>query len=86
MFNVVHRHITFTIPDVLWSEFEQEAGWRGILFQAANVTLRKVMGLECGVVAVLHPYGKDLKVNYHYQHIDEDATAGLSRKRFFHKS
>ena len=65
MFNVVHRHITFTIPDVLWSEFEREAGWRGILFQAANATLRKVMGLECGVVAVLHPYGKDLKVNYH---------------------
>ena len=65
MFNVVHRHITFTIPDVLWSEFEREAGWRGILFQAASATLRKVMGLECGVVAVLHPYGKDLKVNYH---------------------
>jgi hypothetical protein len=35
------------------------------LFQAANATLRTVMGLECGVVAVLHPYGKDLKVNYH---------------------
>ncbi len=65
MFNVVHRHITFTVPDVLWGEFEREASWRGILFQAANATLRQVMGLESGVVVVLHPYGKDLKVNYH---------------------
>jgi len=65
MFNVEHRHITFTIPEELWGEFEREASWRGILFQAVNATLRKVMGLECGIVAVLHPYGKDLKVNYH---------------------
>jgi hypothetical protein len=65
MFNVTHRHITFTVPEPLWAEFEREAGWRGILFQAANATLKKVMGLECGVVVVLHPYGKDLKVNYH---------------------
>jgi DNA-directed RNA polymerase subunit RPC12/RpoP len=65
MFNVVHRHITFTVPDLLWPEFEREASWRRILFQAVNATLRSVMGLECGVVAVLHPYGKDLKANYH---------------------
>jgi hypothetical protein len=53
------------VPDVLWPEFEREAEWRGILFQAANATLRKVMGLEVGIVVVLHPYGKDLKANYH---------------------
>ncbi len=32
---------------------------------AANATLRKVMKVEPGIVVVLHPYGKDLKVNYH---------------------
>ncbi len=65
MFNVTHRHITLTVPDVLWAEFEREAGWRGIMFQAASATMKKVMGVEPGVVAVLHPYGKDLKANYH---------------------
>jgi len=65
MFNVVHRHITFTVPEVLWGEFEREPRWRGVLFEAANATLRTVMGVECGIVVVMHPYGKDLKVNYH---------------------
>ena len=38
---------------------------RKVLFGAANRTLRKVMEGEPGSVMVLHPYGKDLKVNYH---------------------
>lgn len=65
MFTVTHRHVTFTVPDVLWGVFEGEAKWRGVLFEAANATLRKVMKVEPGIVAVLHPYGKDLKANYH---------------------
>jgi hypothetical protein len=65
MFNVVHRHVTFTVPRELWSEFEGRVEWRGVLFEAANATLRKVMKVEPGIVAVLHPYGKDLKANYH---------------------
>jgi len=56
MFNVTHRHITFTVPDSLWSEFEEEAERRGVLFQAAGATLKKVMGVEPGIVVVLHPY------------------------------
>jgi hypothetical protein len=65
MFNVVHRHITFTVPEQLWGELEREPRWRKVLFQAANATLKTVMGVECGIVVVMHPYGKDLKVNYH---------------------
>jgi hypothetical protein len=65
MFSVVHRHVTFTVPNELWSEFERQVEWRGVLFEAANATLRKVMKVEPGIVAVLHPYGKDLKANYH---------------------
>jgi hypothetical protein len=65
MFNVTHRHITFTIPDVLWPLLERYPAGRKVLFEAANRTLRKVMVGEPGIVMVLHPYGKDLKVNYH---------------------
>ena len=65
MFNVTHRHITFTVPDVLWPILERYPAGRKVLFGAANRTLRKVMEGEAGIVMVLHPYGKDLKVNYH---------------------
>jgi hypothetical protein len=65
LFNVTHRHITFTVPDVLWPLLEAHSDWRKELFGAANRTLRKVIKAEPGLVMVLHPYGKDLKVNYH---------------------
>jgi hypothetical protein len=65
MFNVTHRHITFTVPDVLWPILEMYPAGRKVLFGAAHRTLRKVMEGEPGIVMVLHPYGKDLKVNYH---------------------
>ena len=65
MFNVTHRHITFTVPAELWSILEAEPEWRKELFGAANRTVREVMKGEPGIVMVMHPYGKDLKVNYH---------------------
>lgn len=65
MFNVTHRHITFTVPAELWPILEAEPEWRKELFGAANRTLREVMKGEPGIVIVMHPYGKDLKVNYH---------------------
>jgi hypothetical protein len=65
LFNVTHRHITYTVPAELWPILEKEPEWRKVLFGAANRTLRKVMKGEPGIVMVLHPYGKDLKANYH---------------------
>ncbi len=65
LFNVVHRDITFTLPAELWPVLEKHPAWRKVLFGAANRTLRKVVKGEPGLVIVLHPYGKDLKVNYH---------------------
>src|SRR5260370_39380152 len=65
MFNVTHRHITFTLPEQLWPILEANPSWRKELFGAANRTLRKVLRAEPGIVMVLHPYGKNLKGNYH---------------------
>ncbi len=65
LFNVVHRHITFTIPQEMWEILEREPAYRKVLFEGVNATLRGVMKVQMGAVAVLHPYGKDLKVNYH---------------------
>ena len=65
LLKVVHRHITLTVPAALWPVLEANPDWRKVLFEAANRTLRQVLKNEPGMVMVLHPYGKDLKVNYH---------------------
>jgi len=65
MFNVTHRHITFTVAADLWPILEANPEGRKVLYEAANRTLRKVIKGEPGIVMVLHPYGKDQKVNYH---------------------
>lgn len=65
LWNVTHRHITFTLPSELWPLLEENASWRKELFGAADATLKKVMDHQAGMVVTLHPYGKDLKVNYH---------------------
>lgn len=65
LFNVSHRHTTFTVPSDLWSVLEEDAARRKVLFPAANATLLKVMHSVPGIAMVMHPYGKDLKVNYH---------------------
>ena len=65
LLNVVHRHMTFTVGAELWGYFAEHPESRELLYEAANATLRGVMRGEPGIVMVLHPYGKDLKVNYH---------------------
>ena len=65
MIKVTHRHVTFTMPEELWPLLEAHPDWRKELFGAANRTLRKVLKTEPGIVMVLHPYGKDLKANFH---------------------
>jgi hypothetical protein len=56
-----HLHIARAVV----ADFGSQSVWRKELFGAANRTLRKVLRAEPGIVMVLHPYGKDLKVNYH---------------------
>lgn len=62
LFNVTHRHITFTVADKLWPLLEFQPAWRKVLFPAANAALRRAMKNVPGMVMVMHPYGKDLKV------------------------
>ena len=38
LFNVTHRHITFTLPAELWPILEAEPAWRKVLFGAAHRT------------------------------------------------
>lgn len=71
LFDVVHRHCVFTIPDVLWQLFKENRGLLKELMDCCIVAIEKMMRKKIGrdakpgIVAVLHTYGKDLKFNPH---------------------
>lgn len=71
MLPVTHRHIVFTIPDILWKIFHSSSILQHGLSQAANRAVRKTMRIYLGreitpgCMAVSHNYGRDLKENCH---------------------
>lgn len=81
MLKVTHRHITMTVASELWEIFEGNAEWRCVLFEAADATLKKVMKNRPGIVVTLHPYGKDLKVNYHVHVLVTEGRTHAVRER-----
>jgi hypothetical protein len=83
LWNVSHRHVTFTVPAELWVYFEQHVESRSLLYEAANATLRQIIRGEPGMVMVLHPYGKDLKVNFHLHVLVTEG--GLDDQSQFHE-
>lgn len=68
-----HRHIVLTISDKLWVYFVARPRLQKLLLDTAAETMKKVIKLSnkgkkrlrCGQVLVLHPFGDDLKANFH---------------------
>jgi hypothetical protein len=71
MLPVTHRHIVFTIPDRLWKMFHGDKKLLQGLSVAVNKTIMQTMELYVGrkivaaCMAVIHTFGRDLKVNCH---------------------
>lgn len=72
MLNCSHRHIVFTIPDVLRKFFAYDRKLLDLLFNAASKTVLFQMrrknnyeNLTPGMIATLHTFGRDLKWNPH---------------------
>lgn len=69
----VHRHIVLTISDRLWPYFIDNPKLQKLLLDTAAKTMKEVINLSnkekkrlrCGEVLVLHPFGDDLKANFH---------------------
>jgi len=67
-----HRHLTFTIPDVLWPLFREKRSRLNLLFEAVNTTLSswftsqyKSENYRPGFVCTVHTFGRDNKWNVH---------------------
>lgn len=77
LLNTDHRHIVLTISHRLWSLFINNPSLQKLLLDTAALIIRKVFSrkekVAIGLVLVLHPFGDDLKANFHVHAV---ATAG----------
>lgn len=80
LLNTDHRHIVLTVPEVLWNTFINHNPLQKILLDTAAHIIKKVFSrkesLTVGMILVLHPFGDDLKPNFHVHAIV--TTGGLS--------
>lgn len=68
---IYHRHIVFTIPDMLWKYFQIDRNLYKVLMDVSNKTIKETFSkvnrrnITPGVLEVFHPFGKDLKFQPH---------------------
>jgi len=72
MFSVPHRHFVLSIPDILWPYLLADRKlWKAYMDSAirtCNDYFPKIMRNPCikpGVIAILHPFGKDMNFKPH---------------------
>lgn len=89
MLSVTHRHIVFTIPDILWGIFHSDSKLQHGLSRGAKQSIEKTMRLYLGrdvtpgCMAVLHNFGRDLKENCHVHMIVTEG--GMDETGFWHR-
>ena len=73
--SVVHRHLVFTLPAILWPFIRDNRQLQQTISQAAYETIAlrfsrmQKQQLMPGVIAVVHPFGKDLGFKPHVHNI-----------------
>ena len=91
LYNVVHRHMVFTIPARLWSYFKQASTLQKLLVETAANTVKRYVRLKRGadvvpgIIAVLHPFGSDLESKSHV-HLLVTEGGLVSKKRWVNLS
>jgi hypothetical protein len=93
LYDVVHRHMVFTIPDILWRYFKQASTLQKLLVETAVHTIQRYVRLKRGedvvpgIIAVLHPFGSDLESKSHVHLLVTEGGIASKRKwvdlRFF---
>lgn len=88
----VHRHIVLTISDMLWLYFIDNSKLQKLLLDTAAKTMKEVLNLSnkekrrlrCGLVLVLHPFGDNLKANFHVHILISEG--GLDEENKWHST
>lgn len=86
--DVPHRHLVFTMPDILWDYFRKDRSLLSIPFQAVSETLLswfkgiyKNQHLKPGFILVLHTFGRDDKWNVHIHCLIAEYALGSSSEK-----
>ena len=84
--NSKHRHLTFTIPDILWDYFREDRTRLNILFDAVNITisswckeLNKKENYKPGFILSIHTFGADNKWNAHIHCLIAEVLMGNNK-------
>ncbi len=88
LLDVPHRHLTFTMPNILWSLFLKDRSLLSITFKAASQTLSswfrdsyKKDHFKPGFILVLHTFGRDDKWNVHVHCLIAELALGNSKEK-----
>ena len=76
MKGVVYRHIVFTLPSELWPIIKEHRELQKIISDISYLTIQKAFSkmkhvekLMPGVIAVVHPFGKDIEFKPHVHNV-----------------
>ena len=83
-----HRHLVFTISDLLWPLFLQDRSRLHLMFKAVSQTLLswykdkyKYLNLKPGFILTLHTFGRDDKWNVHIHCLLSEFALGNSSEK-----
>lgn len=83
-----HRHLVFTIPDILWPLFQKDRKLLSLMFEAVSKTLLSWFSDSCkdenfkpGFILVLHTFGRDNKWNVHIHCLLAEAALGNTKSK-----
>ena len=83
-----HRHLVFTISDLLWPLFLEDRNRLNFMFQAVSKTLiswykeqYKLLKLKPGFVLTLHTFGRDDKCNVHIHCLLSEYALGIKGEK-----
>lgn len=88
LLDVPHRHLVFTMPDILWNFFLKDRSLLSIPFSAVSKTLNswfydsyKNENYKPGFILVLHTFGRDDKWNVHIHCLIAEKALGNSKEK-----
>ena len=72
MFEVPHRHLVLSVPEIIWSYLKQDRSlWKAYMdsvIDTCNDYFPKIMRrpkAKVGIIVIFHPFGKDMKFQPH---------------------
>ncbi len=90
LLNCDHRHIVLTISNKLWPFFIDNPSLQKILLDTAARIIKKVFSVTervtTGLIMVLHPFGDDLKPNFHVHALVTCGGLSKNNTRFINVS